>query len=158
MGQSGHGKQLQLVPIQGEAEQTGTVHLYGEVLGGILTQLQHDVNSLQPEGIGLALCQVDEITVYTEVLQSGPELPQHGLHAGFADVKPRTPEFTLHQGMELLFPDAAQLAKDLQDVFLLNRQKHAYHLPVGALMRLSSGSTIRSLSLSAMQLKMVAIV
>jgi hypothetical protein len=58
----------------------------------------------------------------------------------------------------LVLPNAAQLAQHLQDVFLLNRHEHLYHLPGGALMRLSSGSTIRSLSLSAMQLKMVAMV
>ena len=75
-----------------------------------------------------------------------------------SDCKSWALEFPLHQGVELILPDTVQLAQGVQDVFLLNRQKHCYHLPGGALMRLSSGSTIRSLSLSAMQLKMVAMV
>ena len=107
MGQHGHGKQLQLVHAQGEAEQPGAVHLHGELLGGALAQLQHNVDGLQAGGVGLAPGQVDKAAVHMEITQTGTQLPQHGGHMLLPDRKARALEFAPHQGVELVASDPA---------------------------------------------------
>lgn len=155
----------------GEPQDSRPLHPGCEVLRYSFRKLQHHVQSLQTEGVRPCAGQPDQIAVQENAAVSRPELAQHGVKTDLGNLRIRVLKLLPQQYSQLPAADKVQLSEDFQDVFLLNGQKHSRHLLPGGASRsdrlgwsgglpmlLRYGSTSRSLSLSAMQLKIVAMV
>ena len=121
-------------------------------------QLQHDIDGLQTVRVGLDPVDTHKVALQAQLADTVAKLAQHRVEL---ICRP----FLRQQGVrhvelqKLLAFHAAEVSDGVENKFLLFGKRHADRLPSGGKARLLRyGSTMRSLSLSQMALKIVAIV